>query len=153
MAEGTVDSIEIKATPAQVFAVAADIGAYTEWATGIKDVEVLETDAAGRPARASFVVDVMIREISYSLTYHYDEPTSMTWVAEESPDIKELEGSYNFTDIGDGLTEVVYALKVEPAFLIPGFLRRQAEKQLVGTALRGLRKRVEALGQMKQSAQ
>ncbi|MEX2622847.1 MAG: cyclase, partial [Acidimicrobiia bacterium] len=103
--------------------------------------------------RASFVVDVMIREISYSLTYHYDEPTLMTWVAEESPDIKELEGSYNFTDIGDGLTEVVYALKVEPAFLIPGFLRRQAEKQLVGTALRGLRKRVEALGQMKQSAQ
>ncbi|MEX0698751.1 MAG: SRPBCC family protein [Acidimicrobiia bacterium] len=153
MAEGTVESIEIKATPAQVFAVASDIRAYTEWATGIKDVEVLETDAAGRPARASFVVDVMIREISYSLTYHYDEPTSMTWVAEESPDIKELEGSYNFTDIGDGLTEVVYALKVEPAFLIPGFLRRQAEKQLVGTALRGLRKRVEALGQMKQSAQ
>ncbi len=147
MAEGTVDSIEIKATPAEVFAVAADVGAYTAWATGIKEVEVLETDAAGRPSRARFVVDVMIREISYSLTYHYDQPASMTWVAEESPDIKELEGSYTFTDIGDGLTEVVYALKVEPAFLIPGFLRRQAEKQLVGTALRGLRKRVEALAQ------
>ena len=145
MAEGTVDSIEIKATPAQVFAVAADLAGYKDWATGIKNVEVLETDADGRPARASFVVDVMIREISYSLTYSYDEPNSMSWVAEESPDIKELEGSYTFTDVGDGLTEVVYALKVEPAFLIPGFLRRQAEKQLVGTALRGLRKRVESL--------
>jgi hypothetical protein len=28
MAEGTVDSIEIKATPAQVFAVAADLAGY-----------------------------------------------------------------------------------------------------------------------------
>jgi len=32
---------------------------------------------------------------------------------------------------------------VDPAFSIPGFLRRQAEKQIVGTALRGLKKRAE----------
>jgi hypothetical protein len=31
---------------------------------------------------------------------------------------------------------------VEPNFKVPGFLRRQAEKQIVTTALRGLRKRV-----------
>ena len=37
----------------------------------------------------------------------------------------------------------MYALRVIPSFDIPGFLRRQAEKQLVGTALRGLRKRVQ----------
>jgi hypothetical protein len=41
----------------------------------------------------------------------------------------------------DGATEVVYALSVEPNFTVPGFLRRQAEKQIVTTALRGLRKR------------
>ncbi len=66
--------------------------------------------------------------------------------AEPGPDLKELEGSYVFNEVADGRTEVVYGLKVEPSFTIPGFLRRQAEKQLVGTALRGLRKRVEALG-------
>jgi hypothetical protein len=52
-----------------------------------------------------------------------------------------LEGSYTF-NVVDEATEVVYALTVEPNFTIPGFLRRQAEKQIVTTALRGLRKRV-----------
>lgn len=145
MVEGTVESIEIRADPSKVFAVASDLDSYTEWATGVKEIEVLEKDNRGRPARARFVVDGMIKEITYVLKYSYDEPHSMTWVAEPGPDLKELEGSYVFNEISDGRTEVVYGLRVEPSFTIPGFLRRQAEKQLVGTALRGLRKRVEQL--------
>jgi ribosome-associated toxin RatA of RatAB toxin-antitoxin module len=146
MAEGTVESIEIKATPAEVFAVAADLAAYTQWATGVKEIEILETDESGRAHRARFVIDGMVKEINYTLIYSYDEPASMRWVAEPGPDLKELEGSYVFNEVADDRTEVVYGLKVEPSFTIPGFLRRQAEKQLVGTALRGLRKRVESLG-------
>jgi ribosome-associated toxin RatA of RatAB toxin-antitoxin module len=145
MAEGTIESIEVSAAPAQVFAVASDLESYHKWATGVKEVEVLEKDKKGRPLRARFVVDGMIKEITYVLKYTYDEPNSMSWVAEPGPDLKQLEGSYVFNDAGDGRTEVVYGLKVEPSFTIPGFLRRQAEKQLVGTALRGLRKRVEQL--------
>ncbi|MGI8518122.1 MAG: SRPBCC family protein [Acidimicrobiia bacterium] len=143
--EGTIESIEVSATPAQVFAVAADLESYGQWATGVKEVEVLEKDKKGRAARARFVVDGMVKEITYVLKYSYDEPNSMTWVAEPGPDLNELDGSYVFNDVGEGRTEVVYGLRVEPSFTIPGFLRRQAEKQLVGTALRGLRKRVEQL--------
>ena len=58
-------------------------------------------------------------------------------------DLTLLEGSYTFNAIDDATTEVVYALRVEPNFTVPGFLRRQAEKQIVGTALRGLKKRAE----------
>jgi len=145
MVEGTIESIEVSATPAQVFAVAADLESYEQWATGVKEVEVLEKDKKGRAARARFVVDGMVKEITYVLKYSYDEPNSMTWMAEPGPDLNELDGSYVFNDVGDGRTEVVYGLRVEPSFTIPGFLRRQAEKQLVGTALRGLRKRVEQL--------
>ena len=146
MAEGTVESIEVKGKPSDVFAVAADLAAYTEWATGVKEVEILETDHSGRAHRARFVVDGMVKEITYTLVYSYDEPSSIRWEAEPGPDLNELEGSYVFNQVADGRTEVVYGLKVEPSFTIPGFLRRQAEKQLVGTALRGLRKRVESLG-------
>jgi hypothetical protein len=52
-----------------------------------------------------------------------------------------LEGSYTFNETDSG-TEVVYALTVEPNFKIPGFIRSQAERQIVTTALKGLRKRV-----------
>lgn len=146
MPEGTVETIEIKASPAEVFAVAADLDSYPEWATGVKEIEVLEKDKKGRAQRARFVVDGMIKEITYILRYAYNEPNEITWQAEPGADLKELEGSYVFNEVGEGRTEVVYGLKVEPSFTIPGFLRRQAEKQLVGTALRGLRKRVEQLG-------
>lgn len=144
MAESTIQSIEIGAAPAACFAAAADVATYPEWATGVRSVEVLETDGAGRPLRAAFVIDGMVKEIAYVLEYSYDEPHSMTWKAIPGDDISEMDGSYTFSDAGDGRTEVVYALRAEPAFTIPGFLRRQVEKQIVTTALRGLRKRVEA---------
>lgn len=145
MADATVQSIEIDADPAACFAVAADIAAYPEWATGVRSTEVLETDSEGRVKRASFVVDAMVKEISYVLAYRYDEPALIAWEAEPGPDLRELVGSYTFNPLDDGRTEVVYALRAEPAFTIPGFLRRQVEKQIVGTALRGLRQRVEEL--------
>lgn len=146
MPDGTVDSIEIKASPAEVFAVAADLDSYPQWATGVKEIEVLEKDEKGRASRARFVVDGMVKEITYTLRYTYQEPNEIRWEAEPGDDLKELEGSYVFNEVADGRTEVVYGLKVDPSFTIPGFLRRQAERQLVGTALRGLRKRVEQLG-------
>ena len=42
-----------------------------------------------------------------------------------------------------GGTAIAYALRVAPNFSVPGFLRRQAEKQIVQAALRGLRLRAE----------
>jgi ribosome-associated toxin RatA of RatAB toxin-antitoxin module len=141
MAEGTVQTLEIDASPEELYDVAADIASYPDWATGVKEVEVLESEASGRVERARFVVEGFVKEIEYTLRYRHDRPTSLSWVAEPGTDLKMLEGSYTFTQT-DGATEVVYALKVEPNFKIPGFVRRQAEKQIVTTALRGLRKRV-----------
>jgi len=141
MAEGTFQTLEIDVAAEVLYDAAADIASYPEWATGVKEVEILESDANGRVERARFVVEGFVKEIEYVLRYTHDRPNVLTWTAEESPDLKMLEGSYSFTPT-NGATEVVYALKVETKFKIPGFVRRQAEKQIVTTALRGLRKRV-----------
>ena len=144
VADSTIQNIEIDATPQQCFDVAAGIEAYPEWAREVKNVNIIDTDDEGRPIRVELTIDAMIKQITTRFVYTYDAPNSMAWTAEPNADIKELEGSYEFTEV-DGGTSVVYALRVQPAFTIPGFLRRQAERQLVGTALRGLRKRVESL--------
>ena len=142
MTEGTFQTLEIDAPAEALYDVAADIASYPEWATGVKEVEVLERTSDGLVERARFVVAGMVKEIEYVLRYTHDRPNVLSWVAEEdSKDVKMLEGSYTFTVV-DGATEVVYALSVEPNFKMPGFLRRQAENQIVTTALRGLRKRV-----------
>jgi uncharacterized membrane protein len=142
--EGTVQSIEVSADAQTVYEVALDLDAYPEWATGVKEVEIEEEDEDSRPLRVSFVADAMIKEISYTLLYRYDLDNGFSWSAEPGADIKAMEGSYRFNDLEDGGTDVLYALKVEPAFTVPGFLRRQAEKQIVSNALRGLKKRSES---------
>jgi len=142
--EGTVQSIEVSADAQTVYEVALDLDAYPEWATGVKEVEIEEEDEFGRPVRVSFVADAMIKEISYTLLYRYDLDNGFSWSAEPGRDITAMEGSYQFTDMDEGGTAVLYALKVEPAFTVPGFLRRQAEKQIVSNALRGLKKRAES---------
>lgn len=140
--EGTVRTSEASAPPEIVFAVAADLAAYPDWATGVAAVDILETDSAGRAARARFEVDGFIKRIAYELAYQYDPPHRISWRAIPGDDIKDMEGYYEFR-ARDGGTEIVYALRVEPAFVVPGFLRRQAEKQIVQAALRGLRRRAE----------
>lgn len=142
--EGTVQSIEVSADAQKVYEVALDLDAYPEWATGVKEVEIHEEDESGRPIRVSFVADAMIKEIAYTLLYRYDLDNGFSWSAEPGDDITAMEGSYKFTEMEDGGTDVLYALKVEPAFTVPGFLRRQAEKQIVSNALRGLKKRAES---------
>ncbi len=141
MTDGTFQTLEIDAAPDALYAVVADVANYPDWATGVKEVEVLETGPDGEVLKARFVLDGFVKEIEYVLAYTHDRPNSLSWSSIESEDVKVLEGSYTF-QAGDDGTEVVYALTVETVFTIPGFIRRQAERQIVTTALRGLRKRV-----------
>jgi ribosome-associated toxin RatA of RatAB toxin-antitoxin module len=141
MPERTFSTLEIDAPPEALYDAAADVASYPDWASGVREVEILESDENGRVDRARFVLEGFIKEIEYVLQYTHDRPRVLSWVAEDNDDLKMLEGSYQFT-ASDEATEVVYSLTVEPNFKVPGFLRRQAEKQIVSTALRGLRKRV-----------
>lgn len=141
--EGTVRTSVATAEPEAVFAVAVDLESYPEWADGVTNVEVLERDAAGMPRRARFEVDGFIKQITYELEYEYDPPHAITWRAIPGPDIKDMEGYYRFNPREGGGTEIVYALRVEPTFTVPGFLRKQAERQIVQAAVRGLSRRAE----------
>ena len=143
--EGTVQSIEVSAAPRDVFEVALDLEAYPEWIRAVKRVDILEVDRRGRPLRADFVADVLIKEISYTLIYSHSLANGFSWIAEPCPDIRAMEGSYEFNELNSENTEVLYALRVDPGFEIPGFLRRQGEKQLVSAALRGLKERAEGV--------
>jgi ribosome-associated toxin RatA of RatAB toxin-antitoxin module len=142
MSDGTFSALEIDASPEVLYDTTADVASYPEWASGVKEVEILDTDDEGKVARARFVLEGFVKEIEYVLRYTHDRPNMLSWAAEESDDLRMLEGSYQFVPKEDGSTEVVYSLRVELNFNLPGLIRRQAEKQIVSTALRGLRKRV-----------
>ena len=143
MADRVSDNIDVAATADEIFAVAADFEAYPEWNANIKKVDVKETDDEGRATKVWFEVDAKVKTVTYTLAYDYSEaPEAFSWELLDG-DVKALSGSYRFDEFGD-VTEVQYETSLDPGFPIPGFLKRQGEKQIVKGALHDLKKRVEA---------
>ncbi|MBA3728671.1 MAG: SRPBCC family protein [Actinobacteria bacterium] len=145
MTDRTQGSIEIQAAPARVMTVIADYGAYPEWVQGMKAVRVLETDARGRGRRVAFHVSTAGIEARYTLTYSYAPRSSgVSWTSTDaSGAVKGVEGEYELQPTAGG-TMVSYRLSLDLAISLPGFLRRQAEKTIVTSALANLKTRVES---------
>jgi uncharacterized membrane protein len=142
MAEKVSDSIDIEANAQEIFDVTTDFETYPDWNANIKNVEVKESDEEGNPTRVWFEVDAKVRTVRYTLEYDYSNaPESLSWDLVDG-DVKELSGSYGFDEFDD-VTEVTYELSIEPGFPLPGFMKRQAEKQIMKGALADLKKRVE----------
>ena len=143
MADRTESSIVIAAEPAQVMAVIADIASYPEWSDGVKSVEILTEYEDGRPGDARFVVDAGAIKDTYELEYDWNGDESVSWKLTQGQMMKALDGSYELADNGDGTTTVVYKLAVDVSIPMIGLIKRKAEKVIVDTALKGLKKRVE----------
>jgi uncharacterized membrane protein len=143
MADSVSDNIDVEATAQEIFGVASDFAAYPEWNANIKRVEIKETDDEGRATLVWYEVDAKVKTITYTLGYDYSEaPGAFSWDLVDG-DVKALSGSYEFDEFDD-VTEVRYETRIDPGFPLPGFLKRQGEKQIVKGALSDLKKRVES---------
>ncbi len=143
MADSVKDSIDVKASAATLFDIATDFAAYPEWNANIKEAEVRETDAEGRATKVWFKVDAKLKVVSYTLGYDYSgAPGSFSWKLVDG-DVKALRGSYTFDEFDD-VTEVRYEMAIDPGFPVPGFMKKQAEKQIARAALQDLKKRAES---------
>jgi ribosome-associated toxin RatA of RatAB toxin-antitoxin module len=147
VAELTEGSVRIAAPPSAILSVIADVAAYPEWAEGVRAVEVVAADDAGRPERAAFRVGMAGIEAAYTLRYAYaPDDGGVSWTTESaSGAVEDVAGEYRLAADGDG-TLVTYVLRVEPSIPLPGYLKRHVERSIVETALEGLRRRVEGSG-------
>ncbi|HZY26856.1 MAG: SRPBCC family protein [Jiangellaceae bacterium] len=144
MAEQTTSSITIAAAAADVMDVIADLEAYPEWTTSVREVEVLTVyEDDERPAEARFVLDAGAIKDTYTLSYEWDDDEQVRWTLVEGGLLRRLDGSYTLEELDDGSTEVTYELTVDIAIPMLGLMKRKAEKVIIGTALKELKKRVE----------
>jgi uncharacterized membrane protein len=145
MAEATSSSITIAAPPERVMAVIADFAAYPEWADQINAVEVLAPGSAGRAERVRFTMDAGAIKDSYTLDYTWaPDGRSVSWTLVKGQIQKAQDGSYALAGRGDSTT-VTYSLAVDLNIPMIGMLRRKAEKVIIDTALKGLKRRVESI--------
>src|SRR3954462_4072586 len=145
MADQASSSITVNADKAAVMAVIADFESYPEWASMIRKATVDETGPDGRGTQVSFVLDAGVLKDEYTLAYDWHGDDKVDWHLVQGKSLKSQDGSYVLSDKG-GSTEVTYRLSVELNIPMLGMFKRKAEKVIMDTALKGLKKRVEAGG-------
>jgi len=143
MAEQSTQSISVEAPPSDVMAVIADFPAYPQWVSAAKTVEVLETGPDGRARRVHFVLDAGAVKDDYVLDYTWDDDHGVSWTLVTGQMQKRQEGSYTLTETASGSTDVTYAITIDLSIPMLGMIKRKAEKVILDTALKELKKRVE----------
>jgi ribosome-associated toxin RatA of RatAB toxin-antitoxin module len=141
MAESSTQSLVVRAKPAAVEAVVSDFEAYPEWVKATKRVEVLSRYDDGRAKQVEFELDAGVFKDTYVLEYAYADGR-VDWHLVRGETQKSQVGSYVFTGTADG-TEVTYSLAVDLSIPMLGMFKRKAEKVIMDTALKELKKRVE----------
>ncbi|GII83707.1 cyclase [Sphaerisporangium siamense] len=143
MADRTISSITIAADPTAIVAVIADFPAYPEWAGQVKAAKILSVGEDGRPAAVRFSLDAGMISDEYTLGYTWRGDEAVDWhIVESGKMLSALTGAYRLVPAGNA-TEVTYELAVDLKVPMIGMVKRKAEKVIVDTALKGLKKRVE----------
>ena len=106
---------------------------------------MLEADAEGYPKTARLVLDAAVLKDTMVLAYDWKQADrgSVKWTLVSSSLLKALDGAYRLSPKGSG-TDVTYELSVDLIIPMIGLLKRKAERRLTDTALKDLKKRVEA---------
>jgi uncharacterized membrane protein len=143
MADQSTQSITIDAPPAAIMSVIADFPAYPEWTGSLKSAEVLEEGADGRAKRVHFTLDAGVVKDQYDLEYIWTGDERVEWNLVKGQMQKMQHGTYVLREQGDS-TEVTYSLTIDLAIPMLGMLKRKAERVIMDTALKELKKRVEA---------
>ena len=161
MADRTESSIVIAAGAGAVLDVIADFDRYPEWANDVKKVAVISEDGDGWADQVEFTLSAGAIKDTYVLEYDWDVAENGTgvvsWTLVSAQVLKAMNGSYTLEDAtsedgsleggsleGNGpSTAVTYRLSVDVKIPMLGMLKRKAEKVIIDTALKELKKRVE----------
>lgn len=96
----------------EVYAVAADVESSPRWQEEIKQAKVLDRDGDGNQVLVETETDAKVRTLKSTLRFSYDAPTSVRWTQEKG-DLKSVDGSWSFEDLGDGTTRATYEMTVD----------------------------------------
>jgi Polyketide cyclase / dehydrase and lipid transport len=142
MADQSTQSIVIDAPPGKIMDVIADFPAYPQWAASVKTCEVVAEGDGGRAKQVHFVIDAGVVKDDYVLEYDWSGDDRVDWRLVRGQMQKAQQGSYVLDAQGDGTT-VTYHLAVDLNIPMLGMFKRKAEKVIMDTALKELKKRVE----------
>lgn len=120
----------------RVAAVLTSIEAYPSWNEGILDVSIDAYDPHGRVQQATFLIDIKLTQLRYTLAYSYDVAV-VRWEVVEADLLSQFDGEYRLSH-ADGITTVGYSIDVDVAMALPRVMKRRAAETLITQTLTGL---------------
>lgn len=147
---GLTDSITIKAGVDDIRNALLDFESYPDWMSGVDAMEVLERDKKKRGTQVRYKVDIVLRKISYVLSYSYDDKANRIDIGYVEGDLDDCNSYYLFEPLDDDRTEVTYHYDVSyslPKAILNPITRRllkTVDKRVMNSALNDLKKRVES---------
>ncbi|CAM3204797.1 SRPBCC family protein [Stackebrandtia soli] len=145
MADSSTQSIVITAPVVDIAEVIADFERYPEWISDVKSIEIIEEYEDGYAHLVEFTLDAGVFKDSYSLRYEYAPDLSrISWTLDRASSVQKAQvGSYDIADNGDGTSTVTYTLAVDLSIPMLGMFKRKAERIIMDSALKQLKRRVE----------
>ena len=135
--------VAIRATPAQILDVLADLPGYPQWSAVHKRATVDERHPDGRPRRATMAVSAVGLTDEQVLDYTWSA-RGVAWSLVRSGQQRAQRGRYTITPAGPGVSRVRYDLDITPLLPLPGPIVRRVMHRALSSATEGLRARVEA---------
>ncbi|MFH1150520.1 MAG: SRPBCC family protein [Actinomycetota bacterium] len=146
---GLTDSITINAGVDEIKGALLDFESYPDWMSGVEAMEVLKRDKKKRGTQVRYTVDIILRKISYVLSYSYDDKANRIDMGYVEGDLDDCNSYYEFEPLDDERTEVTYHYDVSysiPRALMNPVTKRllkSVDKRVMNSALSDLKKRVE----------
>jgi ribosome-associated toxin RatA of RatAB toxin-antitoxin module len=134
----------IEASPQDCFDAITDYETFPSWQDAVESVEVISRYDDGLGREVGFVVDAKVKKISYRLEYSYDAPHRIEWDY-LSGDVRDIDGSFEFEDQGDGTTLATYSVLLDAGVWMPGPVRKVLSGQVMKRSVEDLKRRVESI--------
>lgn len=138
-------TLEINASPQKCFDTICDFESYPEWQKSIKQAQILDRED-GRPLIVEYHLDAILKTISYSLRYSYQDqdPTNMvlewTYVG---GDLKNIAGIYTFKELAPEKTHATFSLDIDIGKWVPKPILKTFKEITMKESIESLKKRTE----------
>lgn len=112
----------------KLYDVIVNYAKYPEFVDGVSSIKVLSQNETA--AKVEYEIN-LIKSFKYIINTTQKRPTNVSWALESGDIFKKNDGSWTLKDLGNGKTEVTYALEVDLKMFAPGaILKGLTEKNL-----------------------
>lgn len=125
----------------KLYDVIVDYARYPEFVDGVSTTKVLSQNETH--AKVEYSVN-MIKSFKYILATTQQRPNKISWVLDSGDLFKKNDGSWTLKDLGNGKTEVTYALEVDFKMFAPNAILTALTEKNLPVMMQSFLKRAKA---------